>query len=206
MARRGSTRRAGERAGSGGVKRRLTPWPDRSIRGNGRLTSVQHPPRMKTQVSLLLLSTLVGCASVPADAPGFAPAPPAPAGYATVYLYRVGAFPTLRKPNVMVNQALMVEPPELSYTWAHVKAGAVPFRVEWAIDTGWPPVAFSRDLASGQSYYFKLSGSSENKGLTGYNTVTHVMGTRVAVVAEAQAQAELLTCCKYIKPERQVLP
>ena len=160
---------------------------------------------MKSPLLLLVVALLAGCATAPSSAPGYRQAPPAPSGYATIYLYRVGAPPTLRKPNVVVNETLLVEPAEMTYTWAHIKAGSQAFRIEWAWDTGWPPVAFTRELAAGQSYYFKLSGSFENKGLTGYNTITHILGTRVGLVPQVQAESELAACCKYIQPERQVL-
>lgn len=145
--------------------------------------------------ALALLTAVSGCASLPSGAPGYAAAPTAPPGYATVYFYRVGAYPTLRLPNVFVAGVRVFEPPELGYTWVYVKAGDKPFKIEWSWDTKWPPVAFSRPLAAGESYYFKITGSFENKG------TTHVLGSSARLVPAGQAEQELLSCCKYVKPE-----
>lgn len=148
-------------------------------------------------LSFVLLAALSGCASLPSNAPGYASAPSAPEGYATVYLYRVGAYPTRRKPDVFVAGVKVFEPPELAYTWAYVKAGEQPFRVEWARDTKWPPLSFSRPLVAGQSYYLKISGSFENRGLT------HVLGSNARFVPRGEAESELVGCCKFIKPDAQ---
>lgn len=147
------------------------------------------------------LAFLVGCASLPSNAPPFTPALRAPDDYATVYFYRVGAYPKLRTPDVLIGGIKVYEPPELAYTWVYVKAGERKFRVQWARDTGWPPVEFARALTAGESYYIKISGSFEDKGLTSYNTITHVLGSWAELIPARQAEAELSACCKYIKSQ-----
>jgi len=156
--------------------------------------------RLRSPVLLLVPAAFLGaCASVPNDAASYSEAPVAPDGYATVYFYRVGAYPTLRKPDVLVSGVRVYEPPELSYTWVHLKAGDRTFRIEWAWDTKWPPVEFIQTIAAGESYYIKISGSFESKGFT------HVLGSSARLVPPREAEAELATCCKYIKAEVQRL-
>lgn len=162
--------------------------------------------RLLSPILLFVSATLLaGCASLPNDAPPYSQAPAAPEGYATIYFYRVGAYPTLRKPDVLVSGRRVYEPPELAYTWIHVKAGDRQIRVEWASDTRWPAVDFKQTIAGGASYYIKISGSFENKGVTSYNTVTHILGSSARLVPTNQAEAELAICCKYVKAEFQLL-
>ena len=141
------------------------------------------------------LISLTGCASLPSDAPSYSSAPIAPDGYATVYIYRVGAKPNQRKPSVLIGSQKVFEPPELAYTWVYARAVEQPFRIEWAWDTGWPPLAFTMALTTGQSYYLKISGSFENKG-----TVWR-LGSNARWVPRGEAERELTECCKFVRAE-----
>jgi len=149
------------------------------------------------------LSTLLlaGCASTPGDAPPFSRAPAAPTGYATVYVYRVHAPPRLRTPDVVIAGTKVSEPPELTYTWLHVRAGDPSIAVHWSWDTGWPDVQIPMRLEAGNSYYFKISGSFDTP-----NATTHILGSSIRQVPASDAQAELAVCCKYVAPLLQRLP
>jgi Protein of unknown function (DUF2846) len=162
--------------------------------------------RLLSQTLLFIsVAGLAACASLPTDAPPYSQAPTAPEGYATIYFYRVGAYPTLRKPDVLVSGKRVYEPPELAYTWIHAKAGERQIGVEWASDTKWPRVDVKQAIASGATYYIKISGSFENKGVTSYNTITHILGSSARLVPTKEAEVELANCCKYVKPEFQRL-
>jgi hypothetical protein len=77
---------------------------------------------------LLAVALLTGCATdpmemakyLPADAPSYTRAPAPPKGHALLYIYRVGAYPRLRMPDVLVGGNRVWEPPELGYTWIHI--------------------------------------------------------------------------------------
>lgn len=134
------------------------------------------------------------------------PAPPAPSGFGTVYFYRLGAFPKLRTPAVSIDAIKVYDPPEEAYTWVYVKEGARDFRVEWAWDTKWPKVEFNDWIIAGQSYFYKISGSFENKGVTGYNEVTHVLGSSTQRIPYERALTELQGCCRYLPPDVHEIP
>lgn len=140
---------------------------------------------------------LTACASLPSDAPSFSAAPAPSSAYATVYFYRVQAYPKLRKPDVLVSGVKVFEPPELAYTWVHVKAGDRRIQVQWAWDTKWPPLDFTRPIEAGKSYYIKISGSFQNQGFQ------HVLGSAARLVPQEDAQRDLAGCCKYVKAEVQ---
>jgi hypothetical protein len=159
--------------------------------------------RITLAISIAMLS---GCASIPSNAPAFSLAPVAPDGYATVYFYRVGAFPTLRKPTVTIDKVEVYEPPEKAYTWVYVKAAERNFLTEWAWDTKWPPIEFKQNLVAGVSYFYKISGSFEDKGTTGYRTRTYILGSSTQRVLKDSALAELALCCRYIKASVTEIP
>ena len=143
---------------------------------------------------------LSACASLPDAAPPYSPAPAASDGYATVYFYRVGAYPSLRRPDILISGVPIYEPPELAYTWVHVKAGLHTFKAQWAWDTRWPTVEFKQDLIAGASYYYKLSGSFESTGMK------FILGSSLQPIDSVRAIYELTKCCKYIPPKVQHVP
>jgi hypothetical protein len=65
--------------------------------------------------SLAAVIMLTGCATAPADAPRFSPAPPAPEGYATVYVYRLGAPPYTRDIKLSIAGKKFIDAPEQAY-------------------------------------------------------------------------------------------
>lgn len=70
-----------------------------------------------------------------------------------MYVYRVGAYPSLRLPDIKIDDASVFSPPELGYTWVYVKGGERSVQVDWPWDIGAPDLRFSRRFDAGSAYY-----------------------------------------------------
>lgn len=134
------------------------------------------------------------CATIPSDAPPFSRAAAAPAGLENLYIYRQGAYPTMRSPIVRINGKEIVSPPEGSYTVVPITPGTHTVLVEWSWDTGWPNLDFPIEVKPGESFYMKISGSFEQSGLN------YRAGSSASQVEPVAAETEMKTCCRYIRP------
>jgi len=149
---------------------------------------------MKIALSFAMAMLLLvgGCATVPSDAPAFTQAPAPNSGQGLVYIYRVGAYPTMRTPDILVNDKLLFAPPEKSYTWVHLPVGTNKITVDWAWDTGWPDLSFEINVTEHAPVFLRLSGSFENLGRQWR------AGSKATGLAPAVAERELAECCKYV--------
>lgn len=162
--------------------------------------------RFVTRIALVLSFLLAGCASsrpdlaqyLPPDAPPYSRAPAPPDGYALVYLYRIGAYPRLHLPDILINNQFAWEPPEHAYTWVHVKAGYTDFQIKWTF-SGWPNLSFTRPLKGGETYYLKFYGGHEGAAPVKLSTMARF-------VEPAEAENELRSCCRFIPPGKYNAP
>jgi Protein of unknown function (DUF2846) len=150
---------------------------------------------------LLLLTTsialIAGCATVPSDAPRFSPAPAPPEGYATLYIYRLGAPPLPEAIKISVNGQPVLQIPERGYTWLHVRAGT------YAVLGEWPRTAFglvsgavvsaTPSVDAGKSYYFRVTGnvSPTFGGL--------LVSKGIAQRPPEAGAVEINACCSYMR-------
>ena len=156
---------------------------------------------MRTPLVLSISLVCAGCASAPTTQRPAA-APTAPEGYATVYLYRLGAIPKLRRPTVSLDDTTICEPRERELTWVYVPAGAHTIRVHWAPSVGLPDSLLAHDFAAGKSYYAKISGSLAIQPLISGGFVA---STDSVVQVTTTPADDLALCCAYIPPARQRL-
>ena len=155
---------------------------------------------MKTNATLtplVLAALLAGCASVPDDAPRFSPAPPAPEGYATLYLYRYGAPPFTQAIKLLIAGGNVLEVPERAYTWVHVKAGTHNVEAQWP--RPWPSTSTTRTFEAGQPYYIRLIGRVGGETPSFFSSGIKLTSL-ILSVEPAVGTAELVACCKYLKP------
>lgn len=143
-------------------------------------------------LSMLLL--LGACASVPANAPAYRRAPEPAAGLTNVYIYRIGAYPTLRAPMVSIGQRRIISPAERAYTVVALPPGPHEVNVNWAWDTGWPDVTFTVEVEADKPLYLKVSGSFDQISGT-----TYLAGSSVQPVAQSVAEPEMTACCRYVR-------
>lgn len=144
---------------------------------------------------LLTVLLLSACASVPTNAPTYARAPEPTPGLSNVYIYRIGAYPTLRAPTVTIDGRVIISPAEKAYTVVALPPGAHEVFVNWAWDTGWPDLRFTIDVEADKPLYLKISGSFENRG------ATFVAGSSTKQVPQAVAEREITACCRYVRPK-----
>lgn len=152
---------------------------------------------MKIFRCVALALVLSGCAVgqtdlaqyLPPDAPAYAPAPAPPQGHALVYIYRLGAYPRLHHPDVVLDEQRIWEPPEHGYTWVHAKEGDRRFQVKWAF-SGTPNASLVQPLKAGETYYLKVSG--------GVDPLLRKFSSNVRFVERGEAEDELRRCCKFI--------
>lgn len=152
---------------------------------------------MRPLLASLLALLVTACASVPANAPAYTRAPTPPAGLSNVYLYRIGAYPTLRAPMVRVNDITVISPAERAYTVIQVPPGQHDLVIDWAWDTGWPDITTPFTVEPGVPLYLKISGDFERMGGGDYLATSLVMA-----VPMAEAEREMLLCCRYVRPLR----
>lgn len=144
-------------------------------------------------VSILVF--LTACAGVSSHAPAYARAPSPPASSANIYIYRIGAYPTLRTPTIKIDGARIFDPPEKAYTVVSLEEGVHKFTVNWAWDTGWPDLEFPLQVRAGSPKYIKISGSFDTS-----RSDANVLGSLAQLVPEPAAEAELRACCRYMAP------
>lgn len=147
----------------------------------------------KILLSILLL--LGACATVPANAPAYSRAPEPAAGLSNVYIYRIGAYPTLRAPMVRIDGRAVISPAERAYTVVAMTPGPHEVNVNWAWDTGWPDVTFTVDVEAGRPTYLKVSGSFDHMSGNTYRA-----GSSLQPVPQAVAEPEMSACCRYVRP------
>jgi hypothetical protein len=146
----------------------------------------------------LLLSAFVlaACATLPSNAPPFSLAPKADAGKGLVYVYRVGAYPTRRSPDVMIDKRPLFSPPEKAYTWVHLPVGLHRVTVEWASDIGCSDSVKVVEVAGGEPLFIKLSGSFEQTGV-----LSSKIESKLTRIPPAEAVRDLHGCCRYLPAE-----
>jgi hypothetical protein len=149
---------------------------------------------MRIALTLILSFSICACATVPSNAPNYRRAANPGPGLANVYIYRIGAYPTLRTPKVTIDGSRIFDPPEKSYTVVTLPGGLHEMKIDWAWDTGWPDLDFPISVVAGQSLYIKISGSFRGTG-RGFQA-----GSYAKEVPQATADYELANCCRLIAP------
>ena len=145
-------------------------------------------------ILLIIIVTLTACASIPQDAPRYSPAPKAKAGYGTLYIYRYYAPPYIHSPTITINNQEILDPPEKSYTWIHLKSGVYQVNVDWSIWASWPDLNFPIRITDGEEYFLKITGDSQ----WGWSATKLISSAKQ--VPKNLAEKELKSCCKYVKP------
>ncbi len=153
---------------------------------------------------------LTGCATVSENAPAFSPAPAAPAGYATVYVYRLGAQPYTRNIRLSVAGKQVLETPERAYTWLFVPAGTHTILAEWPADflapKKWPDASHTERFEASESYYLRMIG---NIGMTGggfFSSGGIIFSSQLVRRSSDEGRAELVACCRFMPSAVERLP
>lgn len=143
---------------------------------------------------LLILIVLVAAGPVAAEAikGSFTQAPPAPEGYAVVYMYRLKTEPAMRKAHIHVDGEQVALLSNKSYTWFYVSAGSHTLRTKWGLFAEVPELEGVLQAQSGGVHYVKMTGSVmmlASKSARTYSGIHEV--------AEAEATADLAKTKKY---------
>ena len=163
---------------------------------------------LRPTLSILLCTLIlfVGCANAPSDAPTFSPAPPAPEGYATAYLYRLGAPPYTKEVRVLIDGKPVSAALENGYTWVHVRAGSRVVEGKWPKTWGgggWPDAAVTALFEPGKSYYFKITGKVGIRTPGPAAAVSGTMGvsssSMILTPSAIDAEKELILCCRFTR-------
>ena len=154
---------------------------------------------MRQAKNIVLVGCLIflaGCSAMRSRGPSFEPAPEAKSdNLAILYIYRVGAYPTLRAPDISVDGHKIFSPSEEDYTWIYLPKGKHYIKFDWAWDTGWPDVDFVIDLSDKKEFFLKVTGSYTPKSDGAYEA-----GSIARVISPENAKIELKSCCGYRKP------
>ena len=140
---------------------------------------------------------LTGCVTVPANAPTYSRAAEPPAGQGNVYIYRIGAVPTLRTPTISIDGSPVFDPPEKAYTVVALPVGPHEVLVNWGWDTGAPDLKFPIQVIGATPLYIKITGSFETTGMS------YRMGSLAQGVPQVIAEREIEACCRYLEPEQR---
>ena len=156
---------------------------------------------MHKLLASLLLLLLSACQTVPRDAPSFTPAPPAPPGYGTLYLYRLDAPPYTGLIYFSVSERRIFAAQEQAYTWVHIKAGEHSVFAEWPAQPGWksPPAAKVK-VTEGASTYVRAEGAVKWRPPSWTTPAGINMNSMLTLIPPERASAELVVCCRYVRP------
>lgn len=127
----------------------------------------------------------------------FEGAPPPPAGYALVYIYRPDSPPTLRRAGILVDEKEVLKLPNKGYSWFYVSEGSHTVKTNWgSIYRGVPVVEMALPAEAGKTYYIRLSGTKVPQGTYDAHTstldlVTGSLGNKELVVIKKYAPADL---------------
>lgn len=153
---------------------------------------------------VLVVATLAGCAVAPENAPRFTPAPVAPDGYATVYIYRLSAPPYTRDIKLSIAGKPVLNAPEEAYTWLFVRSGTHTLFAEWPTDflapKKWPDASTTYNFEPGKAYYFRVAGDIEAVRGGFLSPGAMVLKSYVAWRSAEVGIAELIACCRYMRP------
>ncbi|WP_396432729.1 DUF2846 domain-containing protein [Limnohabitans sp.] len=159
--------------------------------------------------ALIALSVITGCATAPADAPKFSAAPAAPEGFATVYVFRLSAPPFSREIKLSIAGKPLFAATEQAYTWAYVRAGTHTVYAEWPTELfgskQWPDASTTLALEAGKSYFVRALGDVGivSGGFLSGGSIVRRSG--LIVLPQETGQAQLIACCRYIKPVLSVV-
>ena len=177
-------------------------FPVRS--GNFYLTRQISMKFLALCIGVFTLLMSVGCATAPENAPRFTPAPVAPAGYATAYVYRLGAPPYTREIKLTIAGKPVLDAPEQAYTWMFIRAGTHTLFAEWPRDLfapkKWPDAIVTQAFEPGESYYFRVAGSINSTAGGLFSSNGTVFTSYLARRPTDAGKAELIACCRYMRP------
>lgn len=151
-------------------------------------------------LAVLASIQLLGCASVPANAPPYQPLPPPTTGFSNLYIYRIDAYPIRRTPDIALDSQQLFSPPEGSYAALALPAGLHTLQMRWPRETGIPTAELNLNLTSGQSTYVKVIGTvTQGNSYNVYAALGETrINTKLTVADPATADFELRACCKRI--------
>lgn len=136
---------------------------------------------------------VAGCVSAPSPNTPFTRAASAPDGYANLYIYRHRAPPYIYRAEVYVDDSLAVKLPERGYSVIPVEHGEHSIRVD---SFDWPDVGFRMNVEDSSDIFVKFTGGSN---YVGQGTVE--MAAEVYLVDQTVAEAEIGTCCRFVRPQ-----
>ncbi len=122
----------------------------------------------------------------------FTEAPPAPEGYAVVYMYRLKTEPAMRKAHIHVDGEKVALLSNKSYTWFYVSAGSHTLRTKWGLFAEVPELEGVLQTQPGGVYYVKMTGSVMQMGFTSSRTYSGIRE-----VTETVARVDLAKTKKY---------
>jgi hypothetical protein len=151
----------------------------------------------------VVVAVTIGCATAPENAPRFTAAPAAPDGYATVYVYRLGAPPYTRAIKLSIAGKPVLDAPEQAYTWVFVRAGTHTVFAEWPTDflapKKWPDASSTQAFESGLSYYFRVAGNVNTTPGGFFSPGGMLLTSLVAQRTPEVGKAELVGCCRHMR-------
>ncbi len=160
---------------------------------------------MRTIFLIIITVLLAACQTAPKDAPPFSLAPAAPAGYGTLYLYRLDAPPYTGLIRLSVAGRPVLAAPEQAYTWIHLKAGEYTVLAEWPPQPGWKSVEGKFVVSEGSSTYVRAQ-AKVSINPAGWLTPGGIGKTSLLTLTpQDQGPTELKSCCRYLAGEFSIL-
>ena len=146
------------------------------------------------------LTLLSGCAST-AYGPAYleSKAMQGKAGYATLYVFREHAEPTLFGAAIQINGKEVTTLNQGGYTWVYAQPGRNKIKAVWAGLSGQQDSYFTLNIEAGETYYVDVTGISRLAGMSNRHMYFD-MGSGLNGVNPAVAEARLEKCCKFQKP------
>ena len=158
--------------------------------------------RIARPLLILVAAALAGCATT-AEGPEYsaAKATAGKPGYATVYIFRAHAEPTLWPATIQIGEQEVAALSQKGFTWAYVSPGKRTVKAVWAAMSSQKDSVITLDIREGETYFVELKGISRlSVGSSGSVAQT---GSGMIAYGAASGERRVSACCRFVKPQSQ---
>jgi hypothetical protein len=149
-------------------------------------------------MSIIILSLLLGCASIPKDAPIYKRVPEPGSNNANIYIYRLDSIARSNTVTVSLDGVPIFKALEGSYTIVTTPAGPHTIKIDWPWGAGPADLEGPITAEAGGSMYIKIRSTVKSLGSDSY-AMYFSIGSFVYIMQQEEAEEEMSRSCRYIQ-------
>lgn len=116
---------------------------------------------------------------------------------ANFVVYREHAEPTVWSPTIKIDGKKLVALGNRRYTATYLTPGTYSIKLVWPLLSGQYGKEIEVTIKEGETRYFEIVGVSRVSGV-GYQVIYFTMGSGIAEIQPAFAEAAIQQCCKFV--------